>query len=364
MLIFFKLQLQRQTMKQRDWLKNPLVLSGTLLAWIAYMGYLKPHSERISFAEHSLAFIESFFSSYIEDALWRFTKIFADTHTLDILFKYAISFDSSATGRNIDYKMLKKRDDYLKNPLVLAGIVLPWTAIIRFLKPHSNRVSFAEHRLRFRAFSFLSYFAVRAYNKDKRSRLLFPIWTIDSYRELKLREAAVLDVVVLKCNKLLLQFQISYPSSIQVLVDFFLSEFNMPGSQSDDVSEEDATELKFPKEFEQADTLLTSEVYLLLEHRRQQSEQKEEIDEMSDVFIKTLNYTRRMARFKNRETIRAVRTLLAAKPLHKFEVAQIANLCPETSEEAKALILSLENKMEDDELDEVLKDLHSKKTFQ
>lgn len=35
---------------------------------------------------------------------------------------------------------------------------------------------------------------------------------------------------------------------------------------------------------------------------------QEEIDEMSDVFVKTLNYTRRMARFKNRETIRAVRT--------------------------------------------------------
>lgn len=31
-------------------------------------------------------------------------------------------------------------------------------------------------------------------------------------------------------------------------------------------------------------------------------------------------------------------SLLATKPLHKFEVAQIANLCPETSEEAKALI--------------------------
>ncbi|VDN82104.1 unnamed protein product [Brugia pahangi] len=145
--------------------------------------------------------------------------------------------------------------------------------------------------------------------------------------------------------------------------DFFQRK-GMPGNQSDDTTDEDATELKFPKEFEQADTLLTSEVYLLLEHRRQQSEQKEEIDEMSDVFVKTLNYTRRMARFKNRETIRAVRTLLATKPLHKFEVAQIANLCPETSEEAKALIPSLENKMEDDELDEVLKDLHSKKTFQ
>ncbi|VDD89020.1 unnamed protein product [Enterobius vermicularis] len=138
----------------------------------------------------------------------------------------------------------------------------------------------------------------------------------------------------------------------------------MPGNQTDDAVDEDATELKFPKEFEQADTLLTSEVFLLLEHRRQQSEQKEEIDEMSDVFVKTLNYSRRMARYKSRETIRAVRTLLANKPLHKFEVAQIANLCPESAEEAKALIPSLENKMEDDELDELLKDLHSKKTFQ
>ncbi|CAG9531795.1 unnamed protein product [Cercopithifilaria johnstoni] len=38
--------------RHRDWLKNPVFLSGTLIAWIALMGYLKPHSERISFAEH------------------------------------------------------------------------------------------------------------------------------------------------------------------------------------------------------------------------------------------------------------------------------------------------------------------------
>lgn len=50
--------------------------------------------------------------------------------------------------------------------------------------------------------------------------------------------------------------------------------------------------------------------------------------------------------------------------LHKFEVAQIANLCPEGAEEAKTLVPSLENKMEDVELDELLKDLHAKKTFQ
>ncbi|PAV70139.1 hypothetical protein WR25_25803 [Diploscapter pachys] len=137
-------------------------------------------------------------------------------------------------------------------------------------------------------------------------------------------------------------------------------------NKADDPVEEDAIELKFPREFESVgcDSLLTSEVFLLLEHRRQQSEQKDEIEEMSEVFVKTLSYARRMSRFKNRETIRAVRAIFAGKQLHKFEVAQLANLCPETSEEAKSLIPSLENKIEDNELDEILKDLHSKKTFQ
>ncbi|KAL3995227.1 putative integral membrane protein [Acanthocheilonema viteae] len=47
------MNLQQQEMKRnRDWLKNPVFLGGTLLAWIALMGYLKPHSERVSFAEH------------------------------------------------------------------------------------------------------------------------------------------------------------------------------------------------------------------------------------------------------------------------------------------------------------------------
>uniref|UniRef100_A0A914C9N4 RNA polymerase Rpb4/RPC9 core domain-containing protein n=1 Tax=Acrobeloides nanus TaxID=290746 RepID=A0A914C9N4_9BILA len=138
-------------------------------------------------------------------------------------------------------------------------------------------------------------------------------------------------------------------------------------SQAQETVDEDAAELKFPKEFEVpgCDALMISEVFLLLDHRRKQSEQKEEIEDMSEVFLKTLNYTRRLSRFKSRETIRAVRGIFAGKlMLHKFEVAQIANLCPETAEEAKALIPSLENKMEDDELEELLKDLHGKKTFQ
>ncbi|CAD6198269.1 unnamed protein product [Caenorhabditis auriculariae] len=146
-----------------------------------------------------------------------------------------------------------------------------------------------------------------------------------------------------------------------------LEEIQMASTSAntDTVIEEDAAEIRFPKEFEvsNCDALLTSEVFLLLEHRRQQSEQKDDIEEMSEVFIKTLSYARRLSRFKNRETIRAVRAIFAEKNFHKFEVAQIANLCPESAEEAKALIPSLENKIEDAELDEILKEVQAKRTM-
>lgn len=55
------------------------------------------------------------------------------------------------------------------------------------------------------------------------------------------------------------------------------------------------------------DALMISEVYLLLDHRKKQSEQKEEIEDMSEIFVATLNYTQRFSKFKKREMIRAVR---------------------------------------------------------
>ncbi|XP_041479848.1 DNA-directed RNA polymerase II subunit RPB4-like [Lytechinus variegatus] len=137
----------------------------------------------------------------------------------------------------------------------------------------------------------------------------------------------------------------------------------VPGQEE---QEEDASELKFPKEFEQAETLLISEVRMLLEHRKQQNESQEEEQELSDVFMKTLNYTERVSKFKNRETIADVRGLLQQQQpkLHKFELALLANLCPETAEEAKALIPSLEGRFEDDELTEVLENMQTKRSFQ
>uniref|UniRef100_A0AAV2J161 DNA-directed RNA polymerase II subunit RPB4 n=1 Tax=Knipowitschia caucasica TaxID=637954 RepID=A0AAV2J161_KNICA len=128
--------------------------------------------------------------------------------------------------------------------------------------------------------------------------------------------------------------------------------------------EEDASQLTFPKEFESAETLLNSEVHMLLEHRKQQNESAEDEQELSEVFMKTLNYTARFSRFKNRETITAVRSLLLQKKLHKFELSSLANLCPEAAEEAKALIPSLEGRFEDEELQQILDDIQTKRSFQ
>ncbi|XP_077998053.1 DNA-directed RNA polymerase II subunit RPB4-like [Glandiceps talaboti] len=128
--------------------------------------------------------------------------------------------------------------------------------------------------------------------------------------------------------------------------------------------EEDAAELKFPTEFEHAETLLNSEVHMLLEHRKTQNESAEEEQELSEVFMKTLNYTQRFSRFTNRETISDVRGLLMQKKLHKFELASLANLCPESAEEAKALVPSLEGRFEDEELQEILDNIQTKRSFQ
>eukprot|EP00095_Tigriopus_kingsejongensis_P001840 snap_masked-scaffold10_size831480-processed-gene-7.0 protein:Tk01840 transcript:snap_masked-scaffold10_size831480-processed-gene-7.0-mRNA-1 annotation:"dna-directed rna polymerase ii subunit rpb4" len=127
--------------------------------------------------------------------------------------------------------------------------------------------------------------------------------------------------------------------------------------------EEDASELVFPKEFEDADTktLLISEVHILLEHRKQQNESQEEEQEFSEVFMKTLNYTQRFVKFKNMENIAAIRSLLTNKKIHKFEMAALANLCPESPEEAKALIPSLECRFDDQELATLLDDLQTKR---
>lgn len=103
---------------------------------------------------------------------------------------------------------------------------------------------------------------------------------------------------------------------------------------------------------------------MLLKLRKSQNEESEDEQVFSEVFNKTLTYTEQCSKFKNRETIVAVRNLLTKKKLHKFEMASIANLCPQLADEAKSLIPSLEGKFDNDELQQVLDDIHVKLSIQ
>ena len=47
------------------------------------------------------------------------------------------------------------------------------------------------------------------------------------------------------------------------------------------------------------------------------------------------------------------------KKLHKYEIAALANLCPDTAEEACALIPSLETRFEERELEAILTHIQS-----
>ncbi|CAD5113384.1 DgyrCDS2557 [Dimorphilus gyrociliatus] len=123
-------------------------------------------------------------------------------------------------------------------------------------------------------------------------------------------------------------------------------------NQQSDQQEEDASDLTFPKEFDNAETLLTSEVLMLLEHRKQQNEANDDDTELSEVFMKTLSYCQRFSK------------MLMSKKLHRFELAALANLCPETADEAKSLIPSLESRFEDDDIQAILDEIKTHRSFQ
>ncbi|XP_075262300.1 DNA-directed RNA polymerase II subunit RPB4-like [Convolutriloba macropyga] len=129
-------------------------------------------------------------------------------------------------------------------------------------------------------------------------------------------------------------------------------------SQSTEVVE-DASELLFPDEFKDAQALLIAEVYSLMKMNETARENDNEFQLPNEVFAKTLAYTDKFARFKKHDTINAVRNHLMTKKLHKYEIAALANLCPDTAEEACALIPSLETRFEERELEAILTHIQS-----
>lgn len=164
------------------------------------------------------------------------------------------------------------------------------------------------------------------------------------------------------------------------------------------VEEENAEMLRFPKEFETKETrpLINSEVFLLLKLRKElnldtNSLRGENNPPENNYFQKSLNYTKRFLKFESEKTIREVRSILHAVQwkmtdnreapnkeqksasnidvsntcLHKFEIAAIANLCPQTAEEARSLIPTLDraDKPNIYELSLILEKINTKQKF-
>ncbi|PSR99373.1 HRDC-like protein [Coniella lustricola] len=118
--------------------------------------------------------------------------------------------------------------------------------------------------------------------------------------------------------------------------------------------EQAGAELKLG-EFENVDTLTLSEASLvinaLIAKRRNDRKNFQE----SEILVKTIDYLDAFARFKQKENVEAVERLLSShKQLNKFERAQIGSLCCDSAEEAKTLIPSIADKIDDDVLQELL----------
>ena len=130
---------------------------------------------------------------------------------------------------------------------------------------------------------------------------------------------------------------------------------------------------------------MISEVLLLLEQRRQKTNSNLGLDDddddeitSSEAFNDTIAYCERFSKFKTKEAIGAVRNVLFPKDpsanmtttnnstpvLHKFEAALLANLCPREAAEAKALIPSLDNKLDDDECQKIVDEISTFRSFE
>ncbi|KAJ1918464.1 RNA polymerase B [Tieghemiomyces parasiticus] len=128
------------------------------------------------------------------------------------------------------------------------------------------------------------------------------------------------------------------------------------------VQEEDAAKLILGDDFQEEQCLFISEVKILLDAQRESKTSGDK--NVTGVYQSAFDYVNQFARFKNQDTVREVRQFLAEENLESFEVAQLANLCCEEAEEAKALIPSLALKKDDDSLQSLLNEMLTLKKFQ
>ena len=137
----------------------------------------------------------------------------------------------------------------------------------------------------------------------------------------------------------------------------------MAPQRSPSARDEDASKLNLGPEFvpSKAQPLLISEVAYLLQMKIETASSNISMAERNPVLAKSSAYAKRFDRLKTEDNTKAARTLLGElnteKQLHPFETAQLASLMPETAEEAKVIIPSLKDKIDDDVLNDALQNL-------
>ncbi|AET39964.1 DNA-directed RNA polymerase II subunit RPB4 Ecym_5193 [Eremothecium cymbalariae DBVPG len=106
-------------------------------------------------------------------------------------------------------------------------------------------------------------------------------------------------------------------------------------------------------------------------HNQTQEKELQSIDKLlekttggqNQALKQTMIYLTNFSRFRDQETVTAVTQLLQSTGLHPFEVAQLGSLSCEDADEAKTLIPSLNNKISDEDLERILKELSNLETL-
>jgi DNA-directed RNA polymerase II subunit RPB4 len=146
--------------------------------------------------------------------------------------------------------------------------------------------------------------------------------------------------------------------------------------------ESDASTLSFGPELKNTHPLLTSETLLLLQNYSTQREQHAQttgfpFPGLPAATTKALEHSTQFSKYSNREIIREIRQSMLnpstgdqaermknARGMVEFEMVQVANLLPETVDEAKALVPSLAGSVDEDDLQKILDDLSTIRRFQ
>ncbi|PSK42287.1 hypothetical protein B9Z65_4201 [Elsinoe australis] len=83
----------------------------------------------------------------------------------------------------------------------------------------------------------------------------------------------------------------------------------------------------------------------------------------SETLLKVQEYLEMFSRYKEQEPVQTLEQLFNQTNLDKFERSQLGSLCPDDFEEAMALIPSLQGKIEEKELTDLLNEMKDLRKF-